>query len=136
MGMGQDGEKAKGNNMSECEPTEPYVYQPYGSFTDKDHDKAGRLWGVGMPSDCALLTTIKGLTHAEALQIVESLKNPDIIDLELPAGFDVICPECKRSVIAGTGTVTHRKSNRKYRCWRHSPACWFNQVQTRKDRKQ
>lgn len=47
----------------ENEPTEPYVYQPYGSVTHLDHNEEGRLWGVG---GVHMLAIIKGLTKEEA----------------------------------------------------------------------
>ena len=57
--------------MSQQEPDGPYVYQPLGSVSHPAHDRAGRLWGVGGVS---LLTTISGLTRAEAHAVVEALR--------------------------------------------------------------
>ena len=47
------------------------VYQPYGSLSDKEHAKAGRLYGVCCVS---MLTTIKGLTKAEAEAVSAALR--------------------------------------------------------------
>lgn len=70
--------------MSSAEPTEPYVYQPFCSVTDKAHAAAGRLWGVGFPySTHQGLTTIKGLTKEEAIAICSLLKvSPPTHDLQ------------------------------------------------------
>jgi hypothetical protein len=46
------------------------VYQPYGSISDPEHAKAGRLYGVCCIS---LFTTIKGLTKEEAEAVSATL---------------------------------------------------------------
>lgn len=56
--------------MSEYEPKEPYVYQPFGSVTHPHYAEVKRLWGVGGVSP---LTDITGLTQKEANCIVEAL---------------------------------------------------------------
>ena len=55
--------------MSDIEPQEPYVYQPFG-MQDKEHWTTNRIYGVGgVP-----LATIKGVTKEAAEKIVEILK--------------------------------------------------------------
>jgi len=51
----------------------PYVYQPFGSVTHLEHNKAGRLWAV---SGLHHLARIEGLTKAEAEGIVQLLRTP------------------------------------------------------------
>jgi hypothetical protein len=55
--------------MSEGAPDRPYIYQPFGSVSDRAHAAAGRLWGIGGVS---LLTTIKGLTKDEAQRVLDA----------------------------------------------------------------
>ena len=57
--------------MSETEPTGPYIYQPYGSVSHPDHQKAGRLWGIG---GLPWMAEIKGLTKDEAARVLAALK--------------------------------------------------------------
>ncbi len=57
--------------MSEIEPKEPYIYQPYGSVSHPFAATQGRLWGV---AGISLVTEIKGLTKAEAEVVLEALK--------------------------------------------------------------
>lgn len=60
--------------MSSDEPTKPYVYQPLGSVSHPKNAEAGRLWGVGLPyRTCAGMTTISGLTRAEAKAVCDAL---------------------------------------------------------------
>ena len=62
--------------MSEKGPDGPYVYQPYGSATHREHNRHGRLWGVGgVP-----LATITGLTKSEATSIVKLLRGEQVAD--------------------------------------------------------
>ncbi len=56
--------------MVKAEPTGPYVYQPFGSASDPEHEAAGRLWGVGGVSE---YTEIKGLTKEEAEAVVDGV---------------------------------------------------------------
>lgn len=56
--------------MSSEEPTEPYVYQPFG-LQDEARVAAGRLWGVG---GVGSMTTITGLTKHEAELVREMLR--------------------------------------------------------------
>jgi len=58
--------------MSQQEPTEIYVYQPYGSVSHQAHASAGRLWGVGGVSS---LAEIKGLTPMEAAAVAKALND-------------------------------------------------------------
>lgn len=58
-------------DMSDREPTEPYVYQPFGSVSHPVYNAAGRLWGIGgLPH----LVRIEGLTKDEAARILAALK--------------------------------------------------------------
>jgi len=47
------------------------VYQPFGSLSDPEHAKAGRLYGVCCVSS---LTKIQGLTKAEAEAVSATLR--------------------------------------------------------------
>lgn len=58
--------------MTQREPDGPYVYQPFGSVNHPEHDKAGRLWGVG---GVHVLATIHGLTKPEAAAVVKTLRD-------------------------------------------------------------
>lgn len=80
--------------MSQQEPDGPYVYQPFGSVTHKEHEKAGRLWGVG---GVHLLTGIKGLTKGEAQAIVTALRG------EPPPAGEYFFPMTGRKPCASCG---------------------------------
>ncbi len=49
----------------------PYLYQPFGSLSHKNHAKVGRLWGIGGLPEFAV---IEGLTRPEAEAILATLK--------------------------------------------------------------
>ena len=55
----------------DVEPDGPYVYQPYGSGTHKDHAAVGRLYGVG---GVDWFADIRGLTKEEAEAVVHALR--------------------------------------------------------------
>lgn len=58
--------------MSDQEPEEPYVFQPYGVFTSSTNRVGSeRFYGV---AGVSYLTDIKGLTKAEAEAVCETLK--------------------------------------------------------------
>jgi hypothetical protein len=59
--------------MSNIEPTEPYIYQPYG-MQDKENWKTKRVYGVGGLASA----TIKGISKELAEKIVEWLKGERI----------------------------------------------------------
>ena len=54
--------------------TEPYVFQPFGSVSNPEHAKLGRLYGVGTPFHPHVKTTISGVTREEAEAICDILK--------------------------------------------------------------
>lgn len=56
--------------MSEQAPDGPYIYQPFGSVSHPEHNKAGRLWAIG---GLHHLATVKGLTKEEAQRVLAAL---------------------------------------------------------------
>lgn len=56
--------------MSQEEPNEPYIYQPFGC-QHTDNWKAGRIYAIG---GLPILATIEGLTRKEANAILAALK--------------------------------------------------------------
>jgi hypothetical protein len=63
--------------MTDAEPNGPYIYQPFGSVSNPEHDAVGRLWGIG---GLHPLTTIKGLTRDEAAKVLDALMHERIND--------------------------------------------------------
>lgn len=61
-----------GGFVSEIEPKEPYVYQPYGVITHQDRAKTGRLFGIGGLHPHA---QVKGLTKEEAEAVLKAIKS-------------------------------------------------------------
>lgn len=58
--------------MSDINPTQPSVYQPYGPVSDPGPAHVGRLYGI---HGVSAWTTIKGLTKAEAEVVCDALKS-------------------------------------------------------------
>ena len=66
--MGRTGIESKDTLEMNVEPTEPYVYQPYGALSHPE--KGDKLFAVAGPG----LETVRDLTKEEANAICEDLK--------------------------------------------------------------
>lgn len=60
--------------MSDHEPTQAYVYQPYVNISRKTHAAAERLWGVGGIDRTTFLAECTGLTRPEADAVCAAIR--------------------------------------------------------------